>query len=123
MTELTSMRRLRWEMRKKQFVEEATKKAMQVSNYIRQNQDMIKMVLPVAAVGLTGAKRMVCSMIRKSTVKKDIQDRKTRFYDHSLGCYWYTKRALTADELRSVQKRKRAGESYGDIFASMKLLK
>lgn len=123
MPELTSMRKLRWEKRKKEITEAAAKKAQQVSDWYHQNQEMLKVVVPAAAAGAVSLKKAVGSVARSRAVKNDIRDRQTRFYDHSLGMYWHTRRPLTSDELRTVQRRKAAGENYGDIFKSMKLLK
>lgn len=123
MAELTTMRKLKWEMRKKAIIEKATKAAKTTSDWMRQNKETLAIVVPGLAVGVRGASRVVSSAIRKSTVKHEERDRQTRFYDHSLGCYWYTKRPLRQDELLSVKRRKASGESYGDIFKSMKLLK
>lgn len=123
MVELTSVRKLKWEQRKKKLQEGATQKAKQISNFVRQNQETLAIAIPAIAVGAKSASRVIGSAIRKSAVKSEERDRKTRFYDHSLGCYWYTKRPLRQDEQLSVQRRKAAGESYGEIFKSMKLLK
>lgn len=120
MAELTSTRKLRFEMRKKQIQEKCSQIAGTVSEFVRENP---KAAMAIAVgTASTGAK-MVKSLAHQSAVRSDIHDRKTRFYDHSLGCYWHTRRELKPDELIAVQKRRKAGESYGDIFKSMKLLK
>lgn len=123
MTELTSMRKLRWERRKKAIQEAAVKKSRQVSEWMRENKETLAIAIPAGAVVLKGAMRTVKGISRDRAVKNDIRDRQTRFYDHQLGCYWHTRRPLTTDEQLSVKRRKAAGESYGDIFQSMKLLK
>lgn len=123
MTELTTMRKLKWAKRKKTIEEKARKTAQSASDWMKENKETLAIVVPGLAVGVRGASRVVSSAIRKNTVKHEERSRQTRFYDHSLGCYWYTKRPLRKDELLSVKRRKNSGESYGDIFKSMKLLK
>lgn len=123
MKELTSMRKLRWAQKKKQIQEAAVQKAKQVSGLVKENQEALAVMIPAGAVILKGGFNAVRSMSRTHAVKSDIRDRQTKFYDHKLGCYWHTKRPLRTDEQLSVQRRRAAGESYGDIFQSMKLLK
>lgn len=123
MEELTSIRKLKWEMKKKQIQETTAQKVHQVSDWCKRNQEILAVAIPATAVGLKSASRMIGNFARRSAVKHEERDKKTRFYDHSLGCYWYTRRELRSDELLSVTKRRAAGESYGDIFKSMHLLK
>lgn len=123
MTELTSMRKLRLERKKKEIQDAAAEKIQKASNWVRRNQDVLKVTIPAAAVGLGSITKTVRSISHKRAVDRDIRDRRTRFYDHQLGCYWHVKRPLRTDELLAVKRRKAAGESYGDIFQSMKLLK
>lgn len=123
MEELTSMRKLRWAQKKKQIQEAATEKVKQVSNWVKQNQETLAVAIPAGAVMLKGGLKTVQSLSRNHAVKRDIRDRQTRFYDHGLGMYWHTRRPLTQDELLSVKRRRAAGENYGDIFSSMRLLK
>lgn len=123
MAELTSMRKLKWAKKKKEIQEAALAKAKKTSEFIKQNGEAIAVAVPAGAVILKSVTRTIHGLSRNKAVKRDIRDRQTRFYDHKLGLYWHTRRPLTADELRYVQKQKAAGESYGDIFAKMKLLK
>lgn len=123
MEELTSIKKLKWEMKKKQIKETVTTKVRQASNWCQQNKEFLVVAIPAATVTAKHALRMGSNVARGHAAKVEERDRDTRFYDHSLGCYWRTKRPLRQDELLAVQRRRAAGESYGDIFASMKLLK
>ena len=123
MVELTNMRKLRWTQKKKQVQEAVTQKAKQASDWVKQNQETLAVAIPAGVVALKGGLKTVRSFNHNHAVKRDIRDRQTRFYDHGLGMYWHTKRPLTQDELLSVKRRRAAGENYGDIFSSMKLLK
>lgn len=120
MEELTSTRKLKFEMRKKQIKEKCAQISDAVSEFVRENP---KVAATIAVGTVSAGAKTVRSLIHHNTIQSDIHDRKTRFYDHSLGCYWHTRRELKPDELLAVQKRRKAGESYGDIFKSMKLLK
>lgn len=44
-------------------------------------------------------------------------------YDHSLGMYWELKHPLTTNERVIIERRRKAGESYGQILRDMRLLK
>lgn len=123
MAELTTMRKLKWEMKKKQVKEAVTQKVHQVSDWYHENRDMLVIAIPATAATAKYVGRSINAIARKSAAKQEERDRRTRFYDHRLGCYWYTRRELRPDELLAVQRRKASGESYGDIFKSMKLLK
>lgn len=117
--EVIDMKKLKWEMRKKQVVEGVTEKAKKLSNLCRENKEVLVVAIPTGAAVIRSASRMIGSFARGRAVKSEERDRKTRFYDHRLGHYWYTRRPLKPDELLYVQKRRSAGEPYGDIFASM----
>lgn len=123
MAELTSMRKLKWAKKKKEIQNAVEIKLHQASKWVKQNREALKVMIPATVVGLNSVAKVVQSTSRKQAMKHDIRDRQIRFYDHQLGCYWYTKRPLRTDELLAVKRRKAAGESYGDIFQSMKLLK
>lgn len=123
MEELTSMKKLKWEMKKKKIKETACQKVHQTCEWCRKNKELLVVAIPTAAAGIRSVSRAAGSFARRSAVKREERDRNTRFYDHSLGMYWRTKRELKPDELLTIQRRKAAGEKYGDILSSMKLLK
>lgn len=59
---------------------------------------------------------------RKADIRKTQRLKDEYIYDRSLGTYWKTRRPRTAGENLEIQRRKKAGESLGDILADMRLL-
>lgn len=123
MSEVIDMKKVKWELKKRELKEKATAKAVQVRDFVNRNREVLVAVVPAAAIGAKSIARCAGSFARGRAVKAETRDRQTRFYDHKLGQYWYTKRPLKQSEQLEVSRRKAAGESYGDIFRSMRLLK
>lgn len=123
MSEVIDMKKVKWELKKRELKEKAAVKVQQGREFVNQNREILVAVVPAAAIGVKSLARFAGSFAKGRAVKAEARDRQTRFYDHSLGAYWYTKRPLKQSEQLEVSRRKAAGESYGDIFRSMKLLK
>lgn len=116
MVELTDMKKLKWEMKKKQFKEAVIQKLHQGAELIRQNRELLIVSIPAAAaVGK--------SLIRRGKVRNEERNKNLYCYDRSLGHYWRLRRPLTNKEWTSINSRKKNGETLGDILESMKLLK
>lgn len=47
----------------------------------------------------------------------------SKIYDHSLGMYWELRHPLTTNERIAIERRRKSGESYGQILSDMRLLK
>lgn len=59
---------------------------------------------------------------RNAAMRKE-QELKDRYiYDRSLGKYWKTRKTPSVGEQLEIERRKRNGESMGDILSSMRLL-
>lgn len=65
-------------------------------------------------------------LARRADRKKDLREqqrlKEEYIYDRSLGSYWKTRRKLTNAEKLEIDRRRRAGESLGEILRSMRLL-
>lgn len=65
-------------------------------------------------------------LARRADRKKDIREqqrlREEYIYDRSLGSYWKTRRKLSNSEKLEIERRRRQGESLGEILRSMRLL-
>lgn len=75
---------------------------------------------------LTTAIGSAVGLARRADRKRDIREqqrlREEYIYDRSIGDYWHTRRKLTNAEKLEIERRRRAGESLGDILKSMRLL-
>lgn len=65
-------------------------------------------------------------LARRADRKKDLREqqrlREEYIYDRSLGSYWKTRRKLSNSEKLEIERRRRQGESLGEILRSMRLL-
>lgn len=94
-------------------------KGEQMKNYLEDNSDLMKVVLPIAIPVVTA----LVKMGRKEQRRQHEQDdRDRRFYDRSARHWWYFKRRATPREWAEIDRRHRAGESYYYIFRSMNLV-
>ncbi|MBQ9003744.1 MAG: hypothetical protein IJ087_18010 [Eggerthellaceae bacterium] len=53
----------------------------------------------------------------------DTRHQNSKIYDHSLGMYWELRHPLTTNERIAIERRRKSGESYGQILSDMRLLK
>lgn len=120
--ETIDMKKLNWEIKKKKFTEAAIQKARQASAWIRTNQELLVVAIPAAATA-TSASKIARTVFHRSNMKREERERQTNWYDPSLGHYWQLKRPLKQSEQLLVNQRRKSGESLGDIFASMKVLR
>lgn len=104
----------------KDFCEDGKRKVTKAAKDAWEHKEV---VIP-AIVTSAGAVGGLIKSINKHQQMKEEKLRRTRsFYDHSAGCYWETKRSLTTSEMLDVERRKKNGETYGEIFKSMGVLK
>lgn len=65
-------------------------------------------------------------LARRADRKKDLREqqrlKEEYIYDRSLGSYWKTRRKLSNSEKLEIDRRRRQGESLGEILRSMRLL-
>jgi len=65
-------------------------------------------------------------LARRYDRKKDLREqqrlRDEYIYDRSLGSHWRTRRKMTNGEKLEVERRRRQGESLGEILRDMRLL-
>ena len=95
-------------------------KCRRTINYLKDNKEVLLIVLPMVGVAVTGAVKITSKALnnhRAETIKKKY------IYDPSGGFYWPTKRPLSGAEKLQLDERHRNGESYGQILVSMGLLK
>ena len=123
MAELTTMSKLRWEMKKKQLKEEAARKVQQTTDWIKQNKEVLVATLPAAAVIARSTTNVVRSAIRHHTASTEKRSKELYCYDRSLGHYWALKRPLTNSDWILINDRKKNGEKLGDILYNLKVLK
>lgn len=88
--------------------------------YLKDNKEVLLVVLPLAGVAVTGTVKLIGKAVsnhRLETIKRKY------IYDPSGGFYWPTRRPLSGREKLELDERHRNGESYGQILTDMRLLK
>ncbi|MBQ8237868.1 MAG: hypothetical protein IJZ39_06970 [Oscillospiraceae bacterium] len=93
------------------------------SEFIRDNKEMVVLLIPVASSVVTGTTKIVRGLINLGVAKNERKVTDRRCYDPSEGHYWNLRRALNNEEWLRVSRRQANGERLGDILADMKLLK
>lgn len=75
---------------------------------------------------VTAAFGSLIGLARRYDRKKDLREqqrlREEYIYDRSIGDYWHTRRKLTNGDKLEIERRRRGGESLGDILNDMGLL-
>lgn len=102
---------------------DASWKLHRTSEWIRNNRDVIIAAIPIAVAAVSGTTKIVSKAIARGNLKREQQLRDRYIYDRSLGAYWELKRAPSQAEMLSISKRRKNGESFGEILSSMKLVK
>lgn len=85
------------------------------ADFIEDNRDVLIVAVPVV-FGLTK---------KIGRVRKDHRERAHRereYYDHSTGHWWILRKTPTTGQRLEIDRRRRSGESYAEIFSSMRLL-
>ena len=112
---VVSIDKFKWEARKRQ----AKEKLNEAWQFCKNHPAESFALATTAAGGLFGlAKRAD----RNRAIKQE-QDLKDRYvWDASLGQWWTMRRKPTTGQKLEIERRKKNGESMGDILSSMRLL-
>ena len=99
----------------------------QKSNNIRAwwgyNKEWAIVVIPIAIGGASWTiKKIVSGTITSINLGKEERLKNLYFYDTSLRNYWKLRRPLTTSEMLSLETRKKAGETIGEILMSMRVI-
>ena len=123
MSEVIDMKKLKWELRKRKIQDRAVALYHRTEKFVVENKELLTVGIPAMAVITKNVTHTVTKLTHNRNLKLDERAKSSRWYDPSLGHYWYTKRPLSSSEQLAVKRRRDAGEKLGDILESMKLLK
>ena len=80
--------------------------------------------MAAAAAFFGGAHKLVRSVNRKVTARRELHDKKYRVYDHSMNVYRYKKRPIDSKTAKRIsEERRRTGKSTCEIMDEWGLLK
>lgn len=100
--------------------EKLKKKLNSAVNWCKENKEVLLIVVPAAAAGITGACKLGGKLI---DLHKEHSHQNLTCYDRSLGHYWRLKRELGNDEWIAIEQRRKNGERLADILSELKVLK
>lgn len=95
-------------------------KYQKTKTFVGDNKEILIAAIPVAGAV---AGKMIRSISKRSSIKREEHLKNEYCYDRSLGHYWELKRKLSNSEWIKIDKRKRNGEPLADILDDMKVLK
>jgi len=109
----------------KKFVEKVqdfciwlVKMARNLINWMLAHEEVVYVAIGAVSIGSSIYKKY----FYKTAAQREIEYQRKHIYDHNIGHHWTLRRNLTSDEMQEVERRKRYGESLGDILESMRVL-
>lgn len=99
---------------------ERREKRKRIKEWAEQNPQMVVAGVTVA-LGLVG--KGVKSLFKVIGASAADRKQQMKWYDPSLGHYWQLRRPMRKEEALEVNRRRKNGETLGDIFESMKILR
>lgn len=100
--------------------EKLKSKIKKATEWCKENKDILIIVIPAAAAGITGAVKLGSKALN---VYKEQNLQNRTCYDRSLGHYWQLNRTLSNKEWIAIEQRRKNGERLADILNDMKVLK
>lgn len=92
--------------------------------WVIENPDKAAAGAAAGAALLGGANKLVRSVNRNVTARRELNDKKHRVYDHSLGAFVYTKKPLSKKDIDQIYaERRRTGERVCEIMSRKGMLK
>lgn len=104
------------------FKIEAKRKFDNVVYWIKENKEVVLIVVPIVS-GVVGKAFSLAKMTaRRNNLNEEKELKELYVYDRSLGHYWKLRRPVRNSEWITINERKKHGESIGDILESLRLL-
>ena len=112
-------KQFRREKRKKEF----KRKINEALYWIKENKEVLIIVIPAAVTVTKWSLRVVNSVSRNVALLQEKRIKDLKIYDRSMGKYLDLKRPLTQDDMKVVLDRRDNGERLSNILMDMNLLK
>lgn len=112
-------RQLRREKRKKEF----KRKINNTLYWIKENKEVLILVIPAAVTVTKWSLRVVNSVSRNVALLQEKRIKDLKIYDRSMGKYLDLKRPLNQNDMKIVLERRDNGERLSNILMDMNLLK
>lgn len=108
----------------KDITGKAVEKGKDGVKWVMENPQKAAGAAAAGAAVLKGANKLMNSVNRNVTARRELHDKKYRVYDHSLGAFVYTKRPIDSKMVDQIYaERRRTGKRVCEIMAEKGLLK
>ena len=102
----------------------AVEKGKNGVKWVIDNPQKAAGAMAAGAAFFGGANKLVRSVNKNVTARRELHDKKHRVYDHSLGAFVYTKRPIDSKMVDQIYaERRRTGKRVCEIMAEKGLLK
>lgn len=112
-------KQFRKEKRKKEF----KRKVNEALYWIKENKEVLIIVIPAAVTVTKWSLRVVNSLSRNIALMQEKKIKDLKIYDRSMGKYLDLKRPLNQNDMKIVLERRDNGEKLSNILIDMDLLK
>lgn len=108
----------------KDIAEKAIDKGRQGIKWVIENPEKAAGAAAAGAAFFGGANRLVRSVNRNVTARRELRDKRHRVYDHSLGAFVYTKKPLSKKDIDQIYaERRKTGERVCEIMSRKGMLR
>lgn len=108
----------------KDIAEKAIDKGRQGIKWVMENPEKAAGAAAAGAAFFGGANRLVRSVNRNVTARRELRDKQHRVYDHSLGAFVYTKKPLSKKDIDQIYaERRKTGERVCEIMSRKGMLR
>ena len=102
----------------------ASEKGKEGVKWVLDNPQKAAGAMAAGAAFFGGANKLMRSVNRNVTARRELRDKKHRVYDHSLGAFVYTKRPIDSKMVDQIYaERRKTGKRVCEIMAEKGLLK
>ena len=102
----------------------AVKKGKEGVKWVVDNPQKAAGAMAAGAAFFGGANKLVRSVNRNVTARRELHDKKYRIYDRSLGAFVYSKRPIDSKMVNQIYaERRKTGKRVCEIMAEKGLLK
>ena len=110
--------------RTKNFTRNAVDAGKKGIKWVIDNPEKATAGAAAGAAFFGGANKLVRSIHRNVTVRREMYDKRHRVYDRSLGMFIYTKNPISKKEVQQIYaERRKTGERVCEIMARKGMLK
>lgn len=108
----------------KDFAVKAVEKGKDGVKWVIDNPQKAAGAMAAGAAFFGGANKLVRSVNRNITARRELHDKKYRIYDRSLGAFVYSKRPIDSKMVNQIYaERRKTGKRVCEIMAEKGLLK